>query len=104
MLSFLTEIPSYFNIEFPLDYPIIAIFYSDVDCRASGEIFYRSSTDPILLRRAQTELKSAFREAVQFLPSELFIATWNQVGYYEERKSKVSVTYLDFTDQILWTF
>lgn len=104
MLSFLTEIPSYFNIEFPLDYPIIAIFYSDVDCRASGEILYRSSTDPILLRRAQSELKSAFREAGQFLPSELFIATWNQVGYYEERKSKVSVTYLDFTDQILWTF
>ena len=34
LLSFLTEIPSFFNFEFPsLDYPIIAILYSDVDCR-----------------------------------------------------------------------
>ena len=36
LLSFLTEIPSFFNFEFPsLDYPIIAILYSDVDCRGS---------------------------------------------------------------------
>lgn len=87
MLSFLTEIPSYFNIEFPLDYPIIAVYYSDVDCRASGQILYRCTSDPILLRRAQTDIKSAFQ--TNFLPTELFIATWDQVGYFEEKSSKV---------------
>ena len=41
MLSFLTELPSYYPIEFPMDYPIIAVFYADVDCRESGQITYR---------------------------------------------------------------
>ena len=89
MLSFLTEIPSYFNIEFPLDYPIIAAFYSDVDCRGEGEILYRSSSDPMLLRKAQAEIKQTFVNAKGFVPTELFIATWNQVGYYEKRTDKV---------------
>lgn len=90
MLSFLTEIPSYFNIEFPLDYPIIAVYYSDVDCRGSGQILYRSTSDPILLRRAQTDIKSGFLK--NFTPTELFITTWDQVGHYEEKSSKVSNT------------
>ena len=33
LLSFLTEIPSFFNVQFPLDYPLLAALYSDVDCR-----------------------------------------------------------------------
>ena len=48
MLSFLTELPSYYPIEFPMDYPIIAVFYADVDCRGSGRITYRL----IILRKS----------------------------------------------------
>ena len=33
LLSFLTEIPTYFNVQFPLDYPLLAALYSDIDCR-----------------------------------------------------------------------
>ena len=36
LLSFLTEIPSFFNVQFPLDYPLLAALYSDVDCRQSS--------------------------------------------------------------------
>ena len=90
MLSFLTEIPSYFNIEFPLDYPIIAIFYSDVDCRAAGNIYYRITSDRRLLETAQNDIKFAFQNAGRFGPTELFIATWDQVGRYEEKSRKVS--------------
>ena len=90
ILSFLTEIPSYFNIEFPLNYPIIAIMYSDVDCRASGRIWYRSTTDRRVLIKAQRDVKAAFQDARTFQPAELFIATWNQVGHFEEKSSKVS--------------
>ncbi len=43
LLSFLTEIPSFFNVQFPLDYPLIAALYSDVDCRVSGTVWYRST-------------------------------------------------------------
>ena len=90
LLSFLTEIPSYFNIEFPLDYPIIAILYSDVDCRGSGTIWYRTENDANLLQKAKNEVQESFGSAQNFNPSELFIATWDQVGYFEEKTNKVN--------------
>lgn len=40
-VSFLTEIPSFFNVQFPLDYPIIAALYSDVDTSTGGTVWYR---------------------------------------------------------------
>ena len=91
ILSFLTEIPSYFNIEFPLDYPIIAVFYSDVDCRGgSGSIWYRVDKNPELLQKAKKQVQESFMNS-NFEPVELFIATWDQVGYFEERSNKVNV-------------
>ena len=91
LVSFLTEIPSYFNIEFPaLDYPIISALYSDVDCRASGKVWYRVSRDRSLLERSGTEIRQSFAGAGSFNPEELFIVTWDQVGYYEQKQSKVS--------------
>ena len=90
LLSFLTEVPSFFNIEFPaLNYPIIAILYSDVDCRASGNIWYRNTNDKGILERAKQQIENAF-QVQDFNPSEVFIATWDQVGYYEEKDRKVN--------------
>lgn len=89
LLSFLAEIPSYFNVQFPLDYPLIAALYSDVDCRGSGSVWYRITADPTLLSRAQSRIESQFQ--VGFQPEELIIATWDRVGYYEAVSTKVSV-------------
>lgn len=47
-ISFLTEIPNFFNVQFPLEYPIIAPFYSDVDAREAGSIWYRWAQGDIL--------------------------------------------------------
>lgn len=93
LLSFLTEIPSFFNVEFPLDYPIISVFYADADCRKSGKVWYRTTADANLLRRAQAEINSGFAGAENFMPRELFIATWDQVGYYEEKSNKVTTIF-----------
>ena len=90
LLSFLTEIPSYFNIEFPLDYPIIAILYSDVDCRGSGSIWFRTENSQELLQKAKYAIEASFENAMNFHPTELFIATWDQVGYFEEKTNKVN--------------
>ena len=38
MVSFLTEVPSFYNVEMPMDYPIIAPFYSDIDIRRTGQV------------------------------------------------------------------
>lgn len=41
LLSFLTDIPQFLNLQFPLDYPVIAPFYANVDTSASGTVYYQ---------------------------------------------------------------
>ncbi len=38
LVSFMTEVPSFYNVEFPMDYPIIAPFYADIDLRKAGQV------------------------------------------------------------------
>ena len=49
LLSFQTELPSYYNVELPMDYPVIAPFYTDVDIRRSGQVEkFWTSTERLL--------------------------------------------------------
>ncbi|XP_046389156.1 nidogen-like isoform X2 [Ischnura elegans] len=90
LLSFRTEIPSFFNIQFPLDYPVIAPFYSDVDTRGAGTIFYRETQDEALLSRATGLVREYFSSASSFEAKSVFIATWKGVGYYNKGADKVN--------------
>ena len=76
---------------FPLSgtYKVIAPYWSDVDTRGTGQIFYRQSTDPRLLARASREIKAAYSLSQNFKIIHLFIATWDAVGYYYRRIDKV---------------
>ena len=66
------------------------MFYSDVDCRGgSGSIWYRVDKNPELLQMAKIQVQESFMNS-NFEPEELFIATWDQVGYFEERSNKVN--------------
>nr|CAD7429102.1 unnamed protein product [Timema monikensis] len=89
LLSFLTEIPSFFNIQFPLDYPVIAPLYTNVDTRGSGTVYYRETQDPSLLERASDAVRESFSSAADFTATSLFIATWDNVGYYNRGSDKV---------------
>ncbi|CAG2067454.1 unnamed protein product, partial [Timema podura] len=137
LLSFLTEIPSFFNIQFPLDYPVIAPLYTNVDTRGSGTVYYstlkkafdsvqtdyglvvqtnsseevvdsgpalnalghdkgpystvdcsRETQDPSLLERASDAVRESFSSAADFTATSLFIATWDNVGYYNRGSDK----------------
>ncbi|CAG0901758.1 unnamed protein product [Darwinula stevensoni] len=90
ILSFLTEIPSFFNVQFPLDYPIIAPLYTDVDTRASGSVFFRESKEPGLLDRVERDVKRFFSKGTGFRPQSLIIVTWNRVGYFNAKSNKVN--------------
>ncbi|XP_054712476.1 nidogen-like [Uloborus diversus] len=88
LLSFLTEVPSFFNAQFPLTYPIIAPLYSDVDTRGSGRVYYRETQAPELLERATRDIRSHFSNAGSFQPRSLFIVTWEEVGHYNRGTDK----------------
>lgn len=84
LLSFLTEVPAFFNAQFPLTYPIIAPLYSDVDTRGTGRIYYRESRAADLLDRAARDIHRHFSQSSNFQPISVFIATWDGVGHYEK--------------------
>ncbi|XP_071454679.1 nidogen-like isoform X2 [Hetaerina americana] len=90
ILSFRTDIPSFFNVQFPLDYPVIAPFYSDVDTRGTGTVFYRETQDPALLSRGTSLVRELFSSGSSFTAQSVFIATWKGVGYYNKGADKVN--------------
>ncbi|CAH1124061.1 unnamed protein product [Ceutorhynchus assimilis] len=89
-LSFQTEIPHFINIEFPLDYPIIAPFYSNVDTREVGTISYHETQDPSMLERATENVHENFIDSAEFQATSLFIVTWHDVGYFDRKADKVN--------------
>lgn len=80
----------WFNIAFPLDDPVIAPLYTHVDTRGSGKIYWIESDSDEILSRAGGLIRASFEGAHDFTPVHAFIATWVNVGYYNERNDKVS--------------
>ena len=71
--------------------PMIAPYWADVDTRAgSGRVYYGSTSNRYLLKRAKFEVESTQRR--YFNPTRIFVATWNNVGYYNRHYNLVSLS------------
>ncbi|XP_017878833.1 nidogen-1 isoform X2 [Ceratina calcarata] len=90
VLSFRRPMQRFFNIPFPLDDPIIAPLYTHVDTKASGRVYYGETDTPEVLSRAGGLVRSAFKDAEDFVPETVFLATWVDVGYYNGKADKVN--------------
>lgn len=90
VLSFARAMQRFFNIAFPLDDPVISPLYTHVDTRASGTIYWRETDSSEILARTGGLVRSTFKDAADFVPTHVFLATWLDVGYYNQRKDKVS--------------
>ena len=94
LISFINPVTFVSPVSLPLDnsnediFELIAPFWSDVDTRGTGTVYYRQTYSPILLAIAAYEIQTNFEE--DFVPSLLFVATWDRVGYYNERTDLVS--------------
>ena len=78
--SFLDNAPNYL---------VRCIIQKRILTLGSGKIWYRNTTNSGLLERAKKQIGDAF-QVLDFEPRELFIATWDQVGYYKEKSRKVN--------------
>ncbi|XP_074677239.1 nidogen-2 isoform X1 [Strix aluco] len=76
----------YVDDDFPTDFPVIAPFLADLDTSGDrGNIYYRQDDSPDVLDQAAGYIQAGFpRTAVSFLPTDAFIATWENVGAYQE--------------------
>ena len=95
LLSFGTPMTSSPTEPFPLAGPsLVAPFWSDVDTSGTGEIFFREDStisDFTLIENVTAEVTRAFVEDFgSFTPTTVFVATWNQVGYYNGNTDLVS--------------
>ncbi|KAM4602144.1 nidogen-2 [Polymixia lowei] len=75
----------YVDDGFPTDFPVVAPFLADIDTsRGRGQIYYRLSETPSLLNRVAQEVHRGFPDA-RFTPTHAVVATWENVGAYEEQ-------------------
>lgn len=99
VVSFETDVPNYANVPLPLNFPMIAAFYADVDTTGTGRIFYRESQDVSDLQRASSDIRNHFAGFPEFEASSIFVVTWENVGYYprnNDRVRTICATYLIF--------
>ena len=61
---------------------MIAPFLGDVNIRNGGTIFYRQSTNSMLLERVRNELLTLDPGLYTFNPTHIFMATWQAVRAY----------------------
>ena len=71
-----------FQVPNPQPFPYMSLrkispFWENFDTSRNGRIYYRNTTDITLIRRAQYHLQDIFPSARGFLPSYLFIVTWD---------------------------
>ena len=69
--------------------PLVAPFWADVDTRGTGEVYYRETNDTSLLSNVTLDIQSAFVDFINFTPTSLFIATWDEVGYFNSNTDLV---------------
>ncbi|CAH3035734.1 unnamed protein product [Porites lobata] len=87
VISFLTNVYQYTPDRFPLGdrRRLVAPFWADVDARVAGEVFYRETWDPSLLKRATSDVTTIYVRCKSFRAAWLLIATWYEVAFYGAR-------------------
>ncbi|KAI4888995.1 hypothetical protein NFI96_019092, partial [Prochilodus magdalenae] len=84
LVSFLREVSQFTPVAFPIagDRRVVAPFWADVDNRQAGNVFYRESKDPAILKRATENIHLYFPEFPMFSATWVLIATWHQVTFF----------------------
>ncbi|MBN3286704.1 SNED1 protein, partial [Polyodon spathula] len=84
LVSFLREVSQFTPVAFPIagDRRVLAPFWSDVDNRRAGEVYYRESKDPAILQRATEDIQRYFPEFPEFTATWVLIATWHKVTFF----------------------
>jgi len=85
--------PQFTSNSFPLggsSQEMVAPFWADVDTRGGGNVWYRETDNPALITKANNQIAMTFPAQIPFAASDLFIVTWEAVGYFDRKSDKVS--------------
>uniref|UniRef100_A0A669QBQ2 NIDO domain-containing protein n=2 Tax=Phasianus colchicus TaxID=9054 RepID=A0A669QBQ2_PHACC len=89
VISFDTQVKQYTPDPFPLadGRPFVTPYWGDVDNVLGGEIYYRQTTDPALLKLITQNINQYF-PSIPFTATWAFVATWDHVAYYGSTSNK----------------
>lgn len=82
-LTFVSPLSMYVPPRFPLrgTTDIIAPFWTDLDNRQIGQIYYDQFTSGGVLQRATQDINNYF-PSMNFTADWVFVASWHEVAYY----------------------
>jgi hypothetical protein len=89
LISLNRTLNSYTPVKFPTANPLIAPFWADADTRGIGNVYFRTTTQQMLLKNASDIINAAFSDS-NFIPQHLMIVTWFEVGYFNNHADKVN--------------
>ncbi|KAF6207786.1 hypothetical protein GE061_016234 [Apolygus lucorum] len=83
LVTFLTPLESFINVQFPLNIPAIAPLYANADTSRKGSVYYRESDAEEDLMKSLTTLRRLFPNlSHDYQPVGVFIVTWNDIGMF----------------------
>ncbi|XP_041987449.1 nidogen [Aricia agestis] len=88
ILTFRENIPLFLNAEFPLPYPSIAAFYTNIDTSETGAVYFRETNESHVLAKAEDSIQSNFHDYYDFVPTSVFLATWTDVTHNNESQGR----------------
>uniref|UniRef100_A0A8D2PYA0 NIDO domain-containing protein n=1 Tax=Zosterops lateralis melanops TaxID=1220523 RepID=A0A8D2PYA0_ZOSLA len=94
VISFDGPVRQYTPDPFPLvdGHPFVAPYWADVDNVVGGDIFYRQTTDPVLLGDISKDITQYFPKN-PFTATWALVATWDHVAYYGSSSSEKGNTF-----------
>jgi len=72
---------------------MITPFWADIDIRNEGAIYYRETSDPVLLQKATGELQKVFPDLSDLSLGWMFVTTFDQVTFYGACNSNSTNTF-----------
>lgn len=104
-MTFTNEFPEFYNIQFPIDFPSIAPFYSNIDISLGDPstriTYYQTTSDANLLNRASSVIRGAFSDASSFQARSLLVATWSNVPKWRSKENRNERAYEKNTFQVV---
>lgn len=83
LISFIPDEVNFSPVPFPLNVPVIAPFWSDIDTTNYGDIFFRKETNPSILNLISSNINQAFPYLNNSYESSIsIIITWYKVASY----------------------
>lgn len=83
-VTFATPLTEYTSQPFPINgsHKIIAPFWTDIDTRKGGQLWYRTTTQSSTLQQGSSKIRVLFPNILNFVAYWMMVVTWENVAAF----------------------